>query len=176
MARLAGSIIKYNNEVRDLLNTLEGVYDSKSYAADIPRWVDDCLAGAAGQVPGTQRVSAYRLFTLLSYLDEISTETVGNMMNRKRIAIEGKGYSRSYIEFMTKALRCASQAIAHHEKNRTPVIYTKSDLYKTGECPEGYEPATTVVKYTEAQLETIRALAVAGKLDELDAFVNSITK
>lgn len=95
--------------------------DTKTWLADylsyeeLPNWADDVIYGACGQMSGTTRINPTRIFRVLQTLDVISTETVAATMNRKREALGDKPYAKSTIEFYTRVLRCASQAIMHHK-------------------------------------------------------------
>ncbi len=162
MARTKGAVSTHDNEaVQNYLLQYKDIYDLDSYTHSINNVIDDCLRGATGQMAGTQRPSAYRVFTLLRLLPTISTLTVAEVMNRKQMAITGKGYSKSYIEYWTKTLRCASQAIAHH---------VDLTIRETGETQE-QSPA---VVYTEDQKDIIRMLAIKGDLHSLTEYVKSL--
>lgn len=89
----------------------------------LPNWLDDCLRGATGQTPktSTRRISKKQILFYLTSLTEISTTTVAELLNRKRIAITGEAYSKSMIEWYTRAIRCASQAISHYLFNRLDI-------------------------------------------------------
>lgn len=107
---MARPIAKHDNT--DIKNMLveQGFFDYN----ELPRWMDDCISGATTQVAGTQRYSPANLFNILRTLDELSTETVGSMINRKRIAFGDEPFSDRYVQYVTKAARCASQALSHH--------------------------------------------------------------
>ncbi len=164
MARPTGAVIKTNNtSVKSLLKGFDDIIDIQSYNELIPSWIDDCISGATGQFPGTKRVSTYRIFRMLRDMDFISTTEVGEAMNPKRLATEGKPYSKSMLEYYTRALRCASQAITHHS-----VKYLVDE--ETGEVQD----ATPAILYTEEQKAKMRKLAIEGSTQELQDFVNFI--
>ena len=116
MARKAGSVaVTDNTQVKNYLKKFSNtVLIYPDYVEFVPSWLDDIMNGAAGQIAGTRRVSSYKLFCILRMLDEISTITVRALLDPKRSTITGKGYSKSMIEFYTKALRCASSGIMYH--------------------------------------------------------------
>lgn len=154
-----------NTEVKAFLNTFEDVYDQETMFETIPMWIEDCIYGAKGQVSaGTRKLSTYRIFTLLRQLDEISTKTVGDLLNRRRMAVHGEEYSKRMIEYYTAALRCASQALAHHKRTHHVDV-------ETGEIEEVLQP--TVV-YTEEQKQKMRLMAIAGNLDGLETYIKEI--
>lgn len=107
-----------NKVVREYLNNMETIYNYSTYEQDIPRDIDDILAGSISCLPNTSRPAPFSLFIKLRLLDEICYDSVASLMNRKRIAIEGVGYSKRYIQYWVKALRWASGGIAHHIHKR----------------------------------------------------------
>lgn len=102
-----------NKLVRRYLKLFDDIWDTESYESEIEDWLDDIIRGATGQMPGTQRISSYKIFCLLSTLKEISTESVSNILNPRQIAITGNPYSQRTIEYYTAVCRCASQGIFH---------------------------------------------------------------
>lgn len=81
---------------------------------DVPRWLDDVISGACGQVSGTQKFSPASLYNLISILDTITTETVETFLNRKRVALGDAPVSTRYAQYVAKAARCASEAVQYH--------------------------------------------------------------
>ena len=127
MARLKGSVVSVcNKEVREYLSNMHpDVYSLESFDILAKSWLDDILAGAGGQMTGTRNPSAYKVFTILSIMESISTITVGNYLNMKRDALDEKLYAKSYIEQWTNCLKCASQAVAYHSRNYPAYIPKK---------------------------------------------------
>lgn len=82
---------------------------------DLPGWIDDVISGATSQVGGSARIGRGRLFSMLLALDEITTATVAQLMNRKRIALGDKPYGARHCRKVAAALRCASNGIKHHQ-------------------------------------------------------------
>ncbi len=109
-----------NFMVKYFLNSEEfqAIYDTESYRYEMPSHIDDRLRGATGQFSGTQRPTGLRVFMILKTLDVISTETVSEIINRKKIAIDGHGYSEAYIRQWVNTLTCASQSINHYLMTR----------------------------------------------------------
>ncbi|MFA0345725.1 hypothetical protein AB4486_01865 [Vibrio sp. 10N.222.55.C6] len=121
-----------NSKVQEFLSKLnflgynQAINDEQCNAistSGLPNWLDDCLRGATGQTPktSTRRTSKKQILFYLTFLTEISTTTVGKLLNRKQVAITGKNYSKSMIEWYTRAIRCASQAISHYLFNRLDI-------------------------------------------------------
>lgn len=166
MARTQGSVSTFDNtEVKALIFPLREVsYNAEWFHHYVPPWLENCLRGASGQMRGTSRPSTYRIFKILACLNDINTTTVGEFLNKKRRAIEGKEYSYSYINQWVKCLRCAAQAIQHHKP-------AEGLGNLKGVCGTPPKPQ---VSYTEEQKEHMRYLAVEGKLDELSDYVRGI--
>lgn len=105
-----------NTEVRKfLMSTLE-IYDQESYSMLIPSWIDDCIRGGICRMHMTKPPTTYRVYTYLTYLDKINNTTVGEIMNRKKLALDGTTYSEKYIAKWVGVIKNASQAIKHHMK------------------------------------------------------------
>lgn len=123
MVRKVGSIMnKDNKKVRSLLmNTLE-IYDYESYGVFIPDWVDDCIRGGICRMGITKPPSTYKVYTLLTYLDNINVSTVGEVLNRKKQALDGTCYSPRYIQKWVAVTTNASEAILHHMEMYPEVI------------------------------------------------------
>ena len=103
-----------NKVVKDYLNSLDTIYNFSTYEQDIPRSIDDRIAGSLSCLPNTSRPSPFSVFIKLRLLDEICYDSVSELMNRKRMAIEGVGYSKRYIQYWVKTLRWASGSIEHY--------------------------------------------------------------
>lgn len=59
------------------------------------------------------------MWRLLIGLNIISTKTVAEALNRKRVYVQGKEpytYTSSYVKQVTSALRCANKALMYHKK------------------------------------------------------------
>ncbi len=67
-----------------------------------------------GQLSSTKRPSTYRIFQLLTTLNEINFNTVSEKINSKQMVLSGDTYSESYIRQWVSCLTCASQGIYHH--------------------------------------------------------------
>jgi len=116
MARTKGSVIVTKNiEVKEYLQKVgQDIYDYNSFTNFIPEWLDDLLAGSGNLQTGTRPPSSYRVFRMISVLDEISTITVAEYLNVKRIATGEKLYSTTTIKNWMNSLVCANKAITHH--------------------------------------------------------------
>ncbi|EOG6955974.1 hypothetical protein ACLH32_002573 [Yersinia ruckeri] len=84
---------------------------------ELPNWIDDCICGALGQAGKDTRLSPIRFFRALQTLNEIDTLIVGSYLNKKKEFFGDKPLSKRTIEYYTKILRTASDAIAHHKLN-----------------------------------------------------------
>ena len=110
MARTKGAVATHNNiDTKEILMDLE-IFNY----GDVPRWLDDVVSGSCGQVPGTQKFSPAALYSIISTLDIISSETVGALLNRKREALGDAPVSVRYAQYVAKAARCASEAVQYH--------------------------------------------------------------
>ncbi len=124
-----------NRIVKDfLINTF--ITDNElEFLELVPNKLRDILYGASRQSPtykstrynlgydtdeektvcgGTRPVSEYSIFRRLMSISEINTDTVDNMMNRKAKLLGYEPIKRSQIEYHTRILKCASEAIMHH--------------------------------------------------------------
>lgn len=143
----------YNNkDVKLFLHEL----DTFNYF-ELPRWVDDCFAGACGQIPGNIRFSSIALFNIVHSLDEISTETVLRLLNRRKEALGEPLVTERYSQYIAKAARCASQAIAHHK------------LYQQPESEATITPSY-VLPYTDDEMRVIKYLSLNAPFSELVAY------
>ncbi|HFT5240440.1 TPA: hypothetical protein ACGTP8_001198 [Yersinia enterocolitica] len=112
MARTKGSVQK----ATDNRFTKEYISSFWEYE-ELPNWIDDCICGALGQAGKDTRLSPIRFFRALQALDEIDTLIVGSYFNKKKEFFDDKPLSKRTIEYYTKILRTASQAISHHRMN-----------------------------------------------------------
>ncbi|HDL7824269.1 TPA: hypothetical protein PXP39_001913 [Yersinia enterocolitica] len=112
MARTKGSVQK----ATDNRFTKEYISSFWEYE-ELPNWIDDCICGALGQAGKDTRLSPIRFFRTLQALDEIDTLIVGSYFNKKKEFFDDKPLSKRTIEYYTKILRTASQAISHHRMN-----------------------------------------------------------
>lgn len=110
------------------LPAFQDIWDIESFYMNVPQSIEDILRGATGQLSGTQRSSSYRVFRMLSTLNEISTETVSEMLNRKQIALTGKPYGREYIRQWVSVLTCANQALTHHILTKGNIIGSNQEV------------------------------------------------
>lgn len=144
-----------NADVKEYLKQFTDVYDSETYQFYIPSTVDDCIRGSTAQIAGTQRVSSYRIFFLLTLLDEITVNNVAELLNRKNKGLGDKEFSHRYVQYWVSALTCASQAIKHHcSINVKPISI--SVIHNNPE-----------VVYTQAEKSQMSKLAQAGNLEQL---------
>lgn len=80
----------------------------------VPDWVDDLIRGSKGQMTALQsQVGSASVFRLLQSLEVITTASVRESINKKRVALGYPEYSPRMVEYYTAAARCASQAIMH---------------------------------------------------------------
>lgn len=142
-----------NTEVKAFLIELE----TMDYRY-VPRWMDDCISGAASQVAGTQKFSPANLFNILRTLDIITSESVLNLLNRKREVIGDALVSERYAQYVAKAARCASNAIAHHH-NYFEVEVKKETL-----------PEIKPLPYSDEEMACIRYLSLNAPFAELVAY------
>ena len=70
----------------------------------------------------TKPPSTYKVYTLLTYLDNINVSTVGEVLNRKKQALDGTCYSPRYIQKWVAVTTNASEAILHHMEMYPEVI------------------------------------------------------
>ncbi|MFW5394057.1 hypothetical protein V1951_22620 [Yersinia sp. 2544 StPb PI] len=112
MARTKGAVRK----ATDNRFTKEYISSFWEYE-ELPNWIDDCICGALGQAGKDTRLSPIRFFRALQTLDEIDTLIVGSYLNKKKEFFGDKPLSKRTIEYYTKILRTASDAIAHHKLN-----------------------------------------------------------
>lgn len=92
----------------------EDVYSSLSFHEMVDHNFIDIIRGSTGQLSSTYRPSSYRVFQLLKTLNEINFDTVSKKLNPRRMALDGKNYSDSYIRQWVSCLACASQGIFHY--------------------------------------------------------------
>lgn len=142
-----------NSAVKLFLNDL----DVFSYR-DLPDWIDDCLAGAAGQIAGS-RVRPSRIFGLLASLDSISPTSVARVMNRKREALGDQPYSDRYCRMVAAACRCASQAITYHS-NYHPITREAEPEFKT------IQP----LPYSDDEMRELKRLSLNAPFATLQAY------
>ncbi|PHZ26599.1 hypothetical protein CS533_15690 [Yersinia bercovieri] len=112
MARTKGAVRK----ATDNRFTKEYISSFWEYE-ELPSWIGDCICGALGQAGKDTRLSPIRFFRALQTLDEIDTLIVGSYLNKKKEFFGDKPLSKRTIEYYTKILRTASQAISHHRMN-----------------------------------------------------------
>lgn len=123
---------------------------------ELPRWLDDCFSGAAGQVAGTQKFSPAQLFNIVRSLDEITTESVLRFLNRKRDVVGDVQISERYAQYVAKAARVASQAIKYHR------LYNKVDNTEI----EDVKP----LPYSPEEMRVIKYLSLNSPHSELVAY------
>jgi hypothetical protein len=83
--------------------------------ADLPPYLNDCISGSSRVAQrGTQPLNRGQLLQALYALDDINSETVATMLNRKRVALGDKPFSSAHVKTFTSAAKNASQAIQHH--------------------------------------------------------------
>ena len=126
--------------------------------ADVPAWIDDVVSGACGQIDGTQRFSPAKLFKIISCLDLISNETVGEFLNKRRRFMEEPDYSKSYIAKVTAAARCASQGVEHHRQFHK----IEEPVYVPKECKP--------LPYSDSEMAHIKHLSLNASFSELQAY------
>ncbi len=149
----ANSTAISNREVRQYLISL-GILD---YDNDTPGWIDDIISGATSQVGGSARIGRSRLFHMLLALDEISTATVAQLLNRKRLALGDKPYGDRHCRKVAAALRCASGGISHHKGK-----YHVEPEPKIKEC----QP----LPYTEQEMRELKRLSLQGPFSSVAAY------
>lgn len=151
MARLPTS---HNNiNVKLFLNE----FDTFDYF-ELPRWVDDCFSGACGQIAGNIRFSSIALFNIVRTLNEITTETVLRYLNRRKEALGETLVTERYAQYVAKAARCASQAIAHHKLYQQPESETNLTLDEIR------------LPYTDEEMRVIKYLSLNAPFSELVAY------
>lgn len=143
MARTKGSVIVTNNtEVKSYLQQLgQSIYDYDSFNTFIDPVIDDLLAGASNLQTGTRPPSSYRVFRMLSVLDEVSSITVADYLNVKRKATGEKLYSTTTVKNWVNTLICANRAIIHHLRGDFTVNHAIT-LVDEPKAPQSYTEAT----------------------------------
>ena len=120
MARKKGSISKTDNtKVREILLEIQSANEENgSVFYTMPSWINDSVNAALNQVPqfSDKRINPYRIFVALRTIDELSVVTVGEFFNRRKNAIDGKDYSKSWISYLTRVCRSASLIINLHSR------------------------------------------------------------
>lgn len=80
-----------------------------------PTWVENCAASARCY-GGNRPSSSSAILTALSQLPELSHDTVERYVNRKRIAMKEKPYSKTHSQSFATRLRMASKAISYYHE------------------------------------------------------------
>ncbi|MGL5285905.1 MAG: hypothetical protein ACRC8D_07170 [Aeromonas sp.] len=143
-----------NRPTKHFLNSLPII----SYG-DAPAWIDDCFSGACGQVIGTLRIHPARIFGIVRALDSITTATVSDLMNRKRLALGEPPYGDRWCRMVASACRCASQAIQYHQD-----FHPAEPQIETREGPV----------MTERDRMELRRLSISGTLADVNRYMESI--
>ncbi|CNI19245.1 hypothetical protein [Yersinia bercovieri] len=179
MARTKGAVRK----ATDNRFTKEYISSFWEYE-ELPSWIGDCICGALGQAGKDTRLSPIRFFRALQTLDEIDTLIVGSYLNKKKEFFGDKPLSKRTIEYYTKILRTASQAISHHRMNPNNNKFggcRGSRLEQQAITPPeitmqqsaSINPLIGVV-FTEEEKEHIRSLALTGKTKEIKAYIDKL--
>ncbi|MGR1188220.1 hypothetical protein [Vibrio parahaemolyticus] len=105
---------KFTKETLIDLYSNENVYSSLSFHEMVDHKFIDIIRGSTGQLSSTYRPSSYRVFQLLRTLNEINFDTVSEKLNPRRMVLDDKKYSDSYIHQWVSCLACASQGIYHY--------------------------------------------------------------
>lgn len=140
-----------NSDVKLFLNELDAMHYS-----ELPSWIDDCFAGAAGQMTGS-RIRPSRIFGLVRSLESISSGTVGQAINRKRLSLGDAPYSERYCRMVAQACRCASQAIKHHRNYHS--VEREPELAPVAPLP-----------YSADEMRHLKHLSLNASFSELGAY------
>lgn len=144
-----------NSATKLFLNDLDALCYS-----ELPSWLDDCFAGAAGQLSGS-RIRPSRVFGLVRALEVINSDTVAQAINRKRLALGDQPYSERYCRMLAQACRCASQAIQHHKNYHT--VEKGAELQECAPLP-----------YSEDEMRCIKYLSLNAPFSELVAYESEL--
>lgn len=145
-----------NTSVKQFLNEINAFEYN-----ELPRWIDDCFAGACGQLDNTARIHPARIYGLCRSLDGIDSGSVARAMNRKRLALGDAPYSNRYCQKIAAACRCASQAIEHHK-----AFYHVEPI---GKQIKEYKP----LPYNDDEMKEIKRLSLIS-FKELTEYENGL--
>ncbi|EKN4196911.1 hypothetical protein NTJ19_000365 [Yersinia ruckeri] len=139
---------------------------------ELPNWIDDCICGALGQAGKDTRLSPIRFFRALQALDEIDTLIVGSYFNKKKEFFDDKPLSKRTIEYYTKILRTASQAISHHRMNPNNNKFGEnrgSRLEQQAITPPeiAMQQSVSSVRASEDEMHKLHIVSINGTVQEL---------
>ena len=135
-----------NTVVREFLMQHSDIYDTSSYS-NINSNIDDIITGAINVVTwGTRTPTAYRVFTMLTYMDSIDQLHVSTHLDRKRLALYGTTSSIRTLQRWVTVLSCASKGIKHMLEVSANLRHSRSLKATSNRVPDNLPEPRKVTK------------------------------